>query len=132
MNDSKREQFIAQNAHLWGKVDPIDGIPYRQPVPIKENNRKPDEKHVNIYHEPHRSGIVVRVRWRGVLHYVGVFETERECQKARDAFRREKEATRHKCACGEVWHDGEEKPTDCCLFSLFEADQNRQEILAEA
>lgn len=130
MSTSSTAQFIRDNSHLWGKIDPIDGIPYRPPVePAKELPQQHDPKNWGIYEEPGRSGLVVRVRWMGRLRYLGVHATIKLARQARDAFVRDR-ADNFTCAsCGEMWDDGEARPA-CCLFVIGE--QNRQEILVEA
>lgn len=124
-----REKFIEQNSHLWGKVDPIDGIPFRPPVePTKQLPQNHDEKSRCIYEEEGRSGLVVRVRWCGRLHYVGVFASAKLARQAREQFvkRCREELT---CPnCGEKWGSEEKKPI-CCLFELY--SRNVQENSAE-
>jgi hypothetical protein len=118
VSDSKRQQFLQANSHLWGKIDPIDGIAYRPPVePAKELPQQHDPKNRGIYDEPDRSGLVVRVRWCGRLHYLGVYPTIKRAREVRDAFDRDREENFTCPHCGEMWDDGEERPM-CCLFLL--------------
>ena len=118
MNEQSRRKFIEKNKHLWGKVDPIDGIPYRPPEePIKPLPQSHDDRNRSIYEEEGRSGLVVRVRWCGRLHYVGVFSSAKLARQARDQFEKHCRENLTCQNCGEKWTDEDERPI-CCLFEI--------------
>ncbi len=130
MSEQSRQEFIKKNAHLWGKIDPIDGIPYRPPVEpqSRELPQSHSAKNESIYDEPGRSGLVVRKRWRGRLYYVGVYPSAKLAREALREFIDRMEATRHVCPhCGNVRYD-DEPETTCCLFRLQESVQDLEAV----
>lgn len=85
------QAFTQANAHLWGQVDPIDGIPLRPPVeptkqkPKKEHRR--DRRH--IYQTEDGLRWTVKIRWAGRLHTLGRFDELADAQRARDEFKKQ-------------------------------------------
>jgi hypothetical protein len=68
-------------------ADEIDGIQTRRAGTLArgEKIQHPFNER-GIYDEPGRSGLVVRVRNRRRLHYLGVYENVKQARDARDAF----------------------------------------------
>lgn len=75
-------------AHLYGKVDPSDGIPYRRAEAVEVQRGGagpwPPLTHRCIYRKGSRWRVRIRVNW--MLRSIGYFKTLREAQRARDQF----------------------------------------------
>jgi hypothetical protein len=72
---------------LWGRVDPSDGIAFRQPGPVQrdEPNRRARPKAQRCVYQ-FRDRFKVLIRRKGRLLYLGVYGTRAAAQKARNKF----------------------------------------------
>lgn len=75
-------------AHLYGKIDPSDGIAYRQagPVEIERGGQGPLPPFSVRYIIRKRNRFRVRVKIKGELRNVGSFGDIRKAQKARNKY----------------------------------------------
>ena len=94
-----RPQKADPFAHLYGTVDPIDGIPFRRPCLDRDRREqfRPAGQRC-LYQEPGRRGYAVRVRVAGRLWFLGRVPTAREAREIRDEFERDVELLGRACA----------------------------------